>query len=202
MRERLAAGDSLILFPEGTSTDGTRVLPFRSSFLAAAGAAAAVQPVSVGLRPPGRPAGLPARPAALRLVRRHGDRPPCLAAGAAQRGCAPRWSCTTPLPPGAFPDRKALAAAAQAAVAEGAATLRQNRPAAPLRAVPAGDAGLTQPPRLTRHAAPSGRGSGAMRPRTLPGWPGLCRLTSGRRPHMPRREAGEPRAGAKGFSSA
>ncbi|MFM7418820.1 MAG: lysophospholipid acyltransferase family protein, partial [Alphaproteobacteria bacterium] len=47
MRERLQAGDSLILFAEGTSNDGTRVLPFRSAFLAAAADAKAVQPVSL-----------------------------------------------------------------------------------------------------------------------------------------------------------
>jgi 1-acyl-sn-glycerol-3-phosphate acyltransferase len=36
MVERLRAGDCLILFPEGTSGDGNRVLPFKSSLLAAA----------------------------------------------------------------------------------------------------------------------------------------------------------------------
>ena len=34
--ERLAAGDALILFPEGTSGDGNRVLPFKSALFAAA----------------------------------------------------------------------------------------------------------------------------------------------------------------------
>jgi len=36
MAERLADGDALVLFAEGTSTDGNRVLPFKSSLFAAA----------------------------------------------------------------------------------------------------------------------------------------------------------------------
>lgn len=36
LRARLAAGDALILFPEGTSGDGNRVLPFKSALFAAA----------------------------------------------------------------------------------------------------------------------------------------------------------------------
>ena len=36
MRERLKSGDILVLFPEGTSSDGIHVLPFKSSFFGAA----------------------------------------------------------------------------------------------------------------------------------------------------------------------
>jgi lyso-ornithine lipid O-acyltransferase len=36
IRERLIEGDALVIFPEGTSSDGNRVLPFRSGLLSAA----------------------------------------------------------------------------------------------------------------------------------------------------------------------
>ena len=46
---RLHDGDSLILFPEGTTSDGARVMPFRSAFLAVAESAQphVLQPVSI-----------------------------------------------------------------------------------------------------------------------------------------------------------
>lgn len=52
MTERLAKGDNLILFPEGTSHDGLRVLPFKSSFFSLAekkvrGQSLPVQPVAI-----------------------------------------------------------------------------------------------------------------------------------------------------------
>lgn len=131
MRERLNAGDSMILFPEGTTSDGTRVLPFRSALLATASAARQVQPVSVVYD---RLGGLPAcrRDRALfawygdmdigthfwRLARRSGARATVL--------------LHEPFPPSLLPDRKALAAGTWRVVSAGAAALRQNRPVAPL----------------------------------------------------------------------
>jgi len=52
IKGRLEAGDSLILFPEGTSSDGNRVLPFKTALFAVAntrvdGRPLTVQPVSV-----------------------------------------------------------------------------------------------------------------------------------------------------------
>lgn len=66
---RLAGGDSLILFPEGTSNDGNRMLPFKSSLFAVAqltgpdGNPLPVQPVSVAYtRLDGQPMGRAFRP--------------------------------------------------------------------------------------------------------------------------------------------
>jgi 1-acyl-sn-glycerol-3-phosphate acyltransferase len=48
MRERMKAGDILVLFAEGTSGDGARVLPFKSAFFAVAEhPGVSVQPLSV-----------------------------------------------------------------------------------------------------------------------------------------------------------
>jgi lyso-ornithine lipid O-acyltransferase len=47
MTERLAAGDALILFPEGTSGDGNRVLPFKSALFSAAEKMQEIVPVRV-----------------------------------------------------------------------------------------------------------------------------------------------------------
>jgi 1-acyl-sn-glycerol-3-phosphate acyltransferase len=68
MTERLAAGDALILFPEGTSGDGNRVLPFKSALFSAAEkmqelVPIAVQPVSIAYtRLDGMPLGRVLRP--------------------------------------------------------------------------------------------------------------------------------------------
>jgi len=66
--DRLDAGDNLILFPEGTSGDGTRVLPFKSALFAVAerrpdGKPLTVQPVSIAYtRLNGVPLGRGLRP--------------------------------------------------------------------------------------------------------------------------------------------
>lgn len=56
LRERIRSGDRMALFPEGTSTDGLRVLPFKSSLFAVFYSrgleTVAVQPVTITYRPP------------------------------------------------------------------------------------------------------------------------------------------------------
>jgi 1-acyl-sn-glycerol-3-phosphate acyltransferase len=131
MRERLQAGDSLILFAEGTSNDGTRVLPFRSAFLAAAADAKAVQPVSLVYD---RLGGLPACRRDRPLFAWYGDMD--IASHfwriARRSGARATVLLHEPADPANLPDRKILTAAVSDVVAAGAAQLRQNRPATPL----------------------------------------------------------------------
>ena len=133
MRLRLSGGDNLILFPEGTTSDGSRVLPFRSAFLSIAelpatadGRPPLVQPVSVVYDRLGYlPAGRNTRP----LFAWYGD----MDIGshfwrlAQHRGLRATVLLHAPLDPADFPSRKALAQATWTAVADGAAMLRQNR---------------------------------------------------------------------------
>jgi lyso-ornithine lipid O-acyltransferase len=133
MRGRLAAGDSLILFPEGTTSDGSRVMPFRSTFFAVAQGEhpPLIQPISVVYD---RLAGLPTGRASRPLFAWYGDMD--LASHywrlAQHLGSRATVLLHAPLDPALFPDRKALSRAVWGAVADGAATLRQNRPARPL----------------------------------------------------------------------
>lgn len=133
MEERLAQGHDLILFPEGTSSDGSRVLPFRSSFFAPAFGQEKplIQPVSVVYD---RLGGLPVGRASRAVFAWYGDMSlvPHLFQVAQFKGKRVTLLFHDPLDPADFADRKALSAAVHAIVAEGAAELRQNRPARPL----------------------------------------------------------------------
>lgn len=68
MVERLEAHENLILFPEGTSSDGNRVLPFKSALFSVAqyevdGAPLVVQPISIAYtRLDGMPIGRALKP--------------------------------------------------------------------------------------------------------------------------------------------
>jgi 1-acyl-sn-glycerol-3-phosphate acyltransferase len=130
MQATLAGGDDLILFPEGTSSDGSRVLPFRSSFFAAAYGSAMplIQPVSVVYD---RLAGLPVTHASRNVFSWYGDMTlaPHVWQVAQWRGKRASLLFHPPLDPADFADRKALSQATWQAVADGAAALRQNRPA-------------------------------------------------------------------------
>jgi 1-acyl-sn-glycerol-3-phosphate acyltransferase len=162
MQEVLARGDNLILFPEGTSSDGSRVLPFRSSFFALAegkgpeGETSAGKRVRTVVRPPliqpisvvydrlnGLPAGRSSRP----VFAWYGD----------MDIASHFWRMTqhldmrvtvllhAPLDPATFPDRKSLSQAVWQTVADGASMLRQNRPARPLSVGPARPDDLADP---------------------------------------------------------
>jgi 1-acyl-sn-glycerol-3-phosphate acyltransferase len=113
---RLKAGHRLLFFPEGTSTDGLRVLPFKSTLFAAFFAEGLrdtqhIQPVSVVYRaPPGRDA---------RLYGWWGDMAfaPHLAEILAQpRQGRVEVTFHPPVAVAAFADRKALAAHCEGAV--------------------------------------------------------------------------------------
>jgi 1-acyl-sn-glycerol-3-phosphate acyltransferase len=147
MRGRIAEGDNLILFPEGTSSDGSRVLPFRSAFFAIAEAPAGglppiLQPVSIVYdRLGGLPAGRANRP----VFAWYGDMD--IASHfwrlSQHTGLRATVLLHAPLDPARFTDRKALSQAVWQTVAQGASTLRQNRPAQPLAVIDAPEPDLS-----------------------------------------------------------
>jgi 1-acyl-sn-glycerol-3-phosphate acyltransferase len=111
--ERLAAGDSLVLFAEGTSSDGNRVLPFKSALFAAAApaqgrTALVVQPVSIA---PTRLDGIPLGYGRRALYAWYGDMDlaPHLWAAVKAGRLLVRVEFHPPVSFDGFPNRKALA---------------------------------------------------------------------------------------------
>lgn len=121
--ERLTAGDAIVLFPEGTTGDGNRLLPFRSSLVGAARAALsgpdsppiALQPLAIAYT---RRWGLPVTRRDRPAVAWYGDMElPAHLSGFARGGpldIALHWG--DPIPFTAATDRKAATAEAEAAV--------------------------------------------------------------------------------------
>ncbi len=143
MRDMLDEGNNLILFPEGTSSDGSRTLPFRSSFLAVAEAKRDVDPSRVPIIQPvsvvyDRLGGLPIGRAARPVFAWYGD----MDIGShfwrlgQNVGLRATIVLHAPIDPIRYRDRKHLTQAVWDIVAGGAATLRQNRPAQPIVAEP------------------------------------------------------------------
>ena len=130
--ERLKAGDRLILFPEGTSNDGSRVLPFKSALFAAVHGASlehpiTVQPVSVAyVTLDGMPIGRFYRP----FFAWYGDMEmaPHLWAmvGLGRVGVTVEFH--EPVSVAAFPTRKALAEQCWRVVSAGVASAISGRP--------------------------------------------------------------------------
>lgn len=126
MAARLAAGDKLLFFPEGTSTDGQRVLSFRptlfASVLREAFVGRTIQPISVKYHAP--------EGADPRLYAWWGDMdfaPHFLLMLALPRHGQVHVRFGEPLQPADFADRKALSAAAENAVRAGFEGFRNVR---------------------------------------------------------------------------
>ncbi|MBS0985321.1 1-acyl-sn-glycerol-3-phosphate acyltransferase [Acetobacter thailandicus] len=151
MFSSLNEGNNMVLFPEGTSSDGSRVLPFMSTFFAIAkppqlrGSAKTngAPPLSGATFAPGMTPII--QPVSLVYDQLNGlpvqrlKRP--VFAWYAEMELGPHlWQLTQwkqarasvifhePLDPELYPSRKALAQATWKAVAQGAADLRQNNP--------------------------------------------------------------------------
>jgi len=116
IRDRLIAGQRLVFFPEGTSTDGLRVLPFKTTLFAA-------------FLDPAMPADLTVQPVTLRYVAPDGAdarlygwwgdmafAPHLLATLAAPRQGRVEVTYHPPIAIADHPDRKTLARAAETAV--------------------------------------------------------------------------------------
>lgn len=128
IQDRLKAGDNILLFPEGTSSDGNRVLPFAAAFFSLAFGETApwVQPVTIVYD---ELDGLPVRHADRAGIAWFGDMDLAPHAGQLLRRRSLRATIwlDEPIPPGTHTTRKGLSAALQARIETNAAALRQGR---------------------------------------------------------------------------
>jgi 1-acyl-sn-glycerol-3-phosphate acyltransferase len=159
MRSVLRHGDNLILFPEGTSSDGSRVLPFRTTFFALAEARPGEDPADLPIIQPvsvvyDRLGGLPAGRASRPIFAWYGDMDIASHFYRLTQHIGLRATVLlhTPLDPAGFSDRKALSQAVWQIVADGASTLRQNRPVGAAGERKQGEGAL--PPRPLAKAEP------------------------------------------------
>ncbi|SLN19459.1 lysophospholipid acyltransferase family protein [Oceanibacterium hippocampi] len=142
MQQRLDQGHSLILFPEGTSNDGVRVLPFRSAFLAVAekpvsGGPLTVQPVTIAYT---KLDGLPLTRGWMNVVAWVGDEelPPHLWQLLKSGRLEAELRFHQPVTIEEFGSRKALSSYCQTVIADGLTRALTGRPEpAPSFAAPA-----------------------------------------------------------------
>lgn len=140
LAQRLRAGGSLILFPEGTNSDGTTVLPFKTALFAVIGSVPGlmVQPLSLAYT---RVNGLPVTRRQLPDIAWVGDTqlaPHALGFSGLGRVTA-EIMFHDPIDPADFPDRKALARHCHALILNGYRALMRggSGPAAAQSIVPA-----------------------------------------------------------------
>ena len=128
LEHRLERGDNIVLFPEGTTSDGNRVLPFASAFftLAFGPARPWVQPVTIVYDELDEQ---PVRRSDRPMIAWYGDMDlaPHLGQLARRGGLRATILFGEPLPSGSFPNRKAMCAALERLISENAAALRQGR---------------------------------------------------------------------------
>ena len=135
MRERLAAGETLIMFPEATSNDGNRIKPFKSALFDAAekampdGQPITVQPVSIAYtRLNNLPLGIGWRP----FFAWYGDMElmPHVWAALCAGAVTAEITFHPPVMSNAFNNRKALAKHCETVTGNGVARLLAGREAA------------------------------------------------------------------------
>lgn len=128
LAKRLASKDNIILFPEGTTSDGNRVRPFASAFftLAFSESQPWVQPVTIVYH---ELEGQPVRRFDRQMVAWHGDMDlwPHLKQLLQRGGLTATIIYGEPAPSGTYTNRKTLSAAMEQQISANAAALRQGR---------------------------------------------------------------------------